>query len=54
MRIGVDMIEVERVERAMARHGDRFFVRFFTAAERGDANGSASRLAATTRCPRRW
>ena len=46
LRIGVDLIEVERVERAMARHGERFFARFFTPGERAEANGSPSRLAA--------
>ena len=30
---GVDMIEVARIERGIARHGDRFLQRFFTAQE---------------------
>lgn len=46
LRIGVDLIEVERVERAMARHGERFFRRFFTAREQAECNGVAARLAA--------
>ncbi len=46
LAIGVDMLEVERVERAMARHGERFYARFFTARERADACDSPSRLAA--------
>jgi holo-[acyl-carrier protein] synthase len=46
LRIGVDMIEVGRVERAMARHGERFLVRFFTPSERAQCKGNAGRLAA--------
>jgi len=46
MRIGVDLIEVERVERAMARHGDRFFRRFFTERERQQSGEIPARLAA--------
>ena len=45
MRIGVDLIEVERVQRAMERHGERFFARFFTSVERDEARQPA-RLAA--------
>ncbi len=32
--IGLDLVEVERLEAAMARHGERFLARVFTAAER--------------------
>ncbi len=46
LRVGVDMIEVERIEQAMARHGERFFTRFFTPAERLQANNIPARLAA--------
>jgi len=46
LAIGVDMLEVERVERALARHGERFYARFFTPRERADACDSPSRLAA--------
>lgn len=46
LRIGVDMIEVERIERAMARHGERFFARFFTETERAQAKDIPARLAA--------
>lgn len=46
LRVGVDMIEVERIERAMARHGERFFARFFTETERVQANDIPARLAA--------
>lgn len=34
VRTGVDIIEVERVRRAAERHGERFYNRFFTQAER--------------------
>ena len=34
MRVGVDLIEIERVRRALERHGDGFRDRCFTAAER--------------------
>lgn len=46
LRIGVDMIEVNRIERAMERFGDRFYARFFTATEREQAHGVPARLAA--------
>jgi holo-[acyl-carrier protein] synthase len=34
MRVGVDLIEIERIRRALERHGDGFRERCFTAAER--------------------
>jgi holo-[acyl-carrier protein] synthase len=34
VRVGLDLIEIERVQRALARHGDSFRERCFTAAER--------------------
>jgi holo-[acyl-carrier protein] synthase len=40
------MIEVDRVERAMQRHGERFFTRFFTPAERERYGDHPRRLAA--------
>lgn len=46
MRVGVDMIEVARIERAAARHGERFYTRFFTPAERAYCGGQFRRLAA--------
>jgi holo-[acyl-carrier protein] synthase len=46
MRSGVDMIEVERIDQAILRHGDRFFLRFFTEQELIDAAGSTPALAA--------
>ncbi|MCP4359945.1 MAG: holo-[acyl-carrier-protein] synthase [Chloroflexi bacterium] len=42
---GVDMIEVARIERGIARHGDRFLKRFFTAQERDYCNGRVTSLA---------
>jgi holo-[acyl-carrier protein] synthase len=46
LRVGVDMIEVARIEEAMARHGERFFSRFFTEGERAACADVAQRLAA--------
>ncbi|MBI5930094.1 MAG: holo-ACP synthase [Chloroflexi bacterium] len=46
LRVGVDMLEVARVERAISRHGERFFERFFTPAERDYCGGAYHRLAA--------
>ncbi len=46
LRTGVDMIEVARIEQAMARYGERFFARFFTSTERAQANDHPARLAA--------
>ncbi len=46
LRIGVDMIEVERIAASLDRHGERFYRRFFTAAEREICNGQPHRLAA--------
>ena len=34
MRVGVDLIEIERVRRALERHGEGFRTRCFTDAER--------------------
>ena len=34
MRVGVDLIEIERIRRALERHGDDFQERCFTEAER--------------------
>ncbi|MBZ0307251.1 MAG: holo-ACP synthase [Anaerolineae bacterium] len=46
LRIGVDMIEVARIERAASRHGERFFKRFFTDKERELCQDQPRRLAA--------
>jgi holo-[acyl-carrier protein] synthase len=42
---GVDMIEIARIERGLARHGDRFLQRFFTEQEQAYCNGRAASLA---------
>ena len=39
--IGSDMIDVRRIERAIARHGERFLGRIFTATERAKAERRA-------------
>lgn len=46
IRSGVDMIEVKRIDRAILRHGNRFFNRFYTERELIDANGHTPALAA--------
>lgn len=46
LRVGVDIIEVARIEAAMERYGERFYARFFTAIEREQAKGVPARLAA--------
>ncbi len=46
LRIGVDLMDVERVARAVERYGDRFYSRFFTENERRVCEGHPHRLAA--------
>ncbi len=46
MVVGVDLIEVPRVERALARHGERFIRRVFTPAEMLYTRGRVPELAA--------
>jgi holo-[acyl-carrier protein] synthase len=46
LRIGVDMMDVERIARAIERHGERFYARFFTEAERAQCGSQSQRLAA--------
>ena len=43
---GVDIIEVERIDKAILRHGQRFFDRFYTAQELIDSKGHTPALAA--------
>jgi holo-[acyl-carrier protein] synthase len=43
---GIDIIEVDRIDRAILRHGQRFFDRFFTSQELIDASGRTPALAA--------
>lgn len=50
--LGIDVCSIERMRRALERHGDRFFARICTEAERADlagrdvATGLAGRFAA--------
>ena len=46
IRSGVDLIEVDRIGRAILRHGKRFFDRFYTNQELIDAQGYIPALAA--------
>ena len=39
MQVGVDLIDIERIRRALARHGESFKERCFTAAERAYCDG---------------
>jgi holo-[acyl-carrier protein] synthase len=42
LRVGVDLIEIERVRRALERHGDGFRERCFTAGERAYCESRAN------------
>jgi holo-[acyl-carrier protein] synthase len=46
LRSGVDIIEVERIDNAILRHGQRFFDRFYTSQELIDSDGQTPSLAA--------
>jgi len=46
LAVGVDMIEVDRIERSLERHGPNFLDRIFTAQEQAYCNGQINRLAA--------
>lgn len=43
---GIDIIEVDRIDRAILRHGERFFDRFYTPQELIDSGGRTPALAA--------
>lgn len=43
---GVDLIEIERLEGAIRRHGQRFLLRIFTAAELEEVGAQPASLAA--------
>jgi holo-[acyl-carrier protein] synthase len=43
---GIDIIEIERVEQAISRYGERFLARIFTLAEQQDCRGNPASLAA--------
>jgi holo-[acyl-carrier protein] synthase len=45
LAVGIDIIEVERLARGMARHGPRFCDRFFTVREQEQCGGRAASLA---------
>jgi holo-[acyl-carrier protein] synthase len=45
LTVGVDMIELARIERAIRRHGARFYDRFFTAQEQRHCDGRVASLA---------
>ena len=42
---GVDLIEIERIRQALARHGDRFLDRVFTPGEQAQTRGNPADLA---------
>lgn len=46
LAVGVDLIEVERIQANVARYGNRFLTRIFTAAELAHCKGQAHQLAA--------
>jgi len=46
LRSGVDVVEVQRIDHAILRPGDRFFDRFYTRQELIDSNGQTPALAA--------
>lgn len=43
---GIDLIEIERIEQAIARHGERFLQRVYTPIEIADCCGNVPSLAA--------
>ena len=43
--IGSDLVDVTRIEKVIARHGERFLARIFTTAERARAERRANRAA---------
>ena len=46
LAVGVDLIEVDRIRRALARHAERFLNRVFTSGEQAYCRGRAPELAA--------
>ena len=46
LRNGVDVMDIERIQRAAERHGDRFYSRFYTEAEAARYRGKWESLAA--------
>ncbi|MFO7541136.1 MAG: holo-ACP synthase [Chloroflexota bacterium] len=45
LSVGVDLIEIARIERGFARHGQRFYDRFFTVQEQTQCEGRTTSLA---------
>ena len=46
--LGNDMVDIRRIERTIARHGDRFLSRIFTEAERAKAERRGERTRVAT------
>jgi len=46
--IGSDVMDIRRIEKTIAKHGDRFLERIFTAAERAKAERRTERIRAAT------
>jgi holo-[acyl-carrier protein] synthase len=46
--LGSDLIDIRRIEAVIARHGDRFLDRIFTAAERAKAERRTERIRVAT------
>jgi holo-[acyl-carrier protein] synthase len=46
--LGSDMIDIRRIEKVIARHGDRFLNRIFTPAERAKAERRTEKIRAAT------
>jgi holo-[acyl-carrier protein] synthase len=46
LRVGVDLMDIERISRALERYGERFYARFLTENERRACEGRPERLAA--------
>ena len=46
LKTGIDLIEIERIGRALERHGDQFLERVFTSNEITECRGRADALAA--------
>jgi holo-[acyl-carrier protein] synthase len=42
--VGSDLVDVRRIERVIARHGDRFILRIFTPTERAKAERRSTRI----------
>ena len=46
IKTGIDLIEINRIRKALERHGERFLERIFTPAEIAECRGRAEALAA--------